>query len=275
MNRLPKPIFSSNSFWGHIVGLPLFVFGLLLLFCPFAFRDSDITFSRYSFHITMIFCIILVVMLVSRLILPLINKRSPMTRIQYFLACLFEMLFAAGFTGLYLWLFARNSKDVYWNEVAYFMFFGYALVYLAVAMIIPYIILFLYNQVTEKEELLDDANKVVQGEKIKFLDERGNVKLIVSQPSILYIQSDENYLRIYYMDEGKITTYLLRSSMKRVEDMCAKNGLVRCHRSYFVNKDRVKVLQKDKEFTYAILDVENAAHIPVSKNYYDQISALL
>ena len=77
------------------------------------------------------------------------------------------------------------------------------------------------------------------------------------------------------MDEGKISTYLLRSSMKRVEDMCAKNGLIRCHRSYFVNKNRVEVLQKEKDFTYAVLDVPNAARIPVSKNYYDQISAML
>ena len=268
MNKLPKQIFSSNSFWGHTVGLPLFVFGLLLLFCPFAFKDYEITFSRYSFHITMTFCILLVVMLISRLIMPAINRRSPMTRIQYFLGCLFEILFASGFVGLYLWLFAKNGQ-------AYFVFFGYVMVYLSVAMIIPYIILFLYNQVTEKEEMLDDASRIVQGEKIRFLDERGNVKLIVSQSSILYIQSDENYLRIYYIDDGKINTYLLRSSMKRIEEMCAKNGLIRCHRSYFVNKDRVKVLQKDKEFTYAILDVENAAHIPVSKNYYDQISVLL
>lgn len=268
MNQLPKHIFSPNSFWGHIVGLPLFVFGLFLLFCPFAFKNFDITFSKYSFHITMAFCIILVVMLIARLIMTFINKKKPMTRLQYFLGCLFEVLFSSGFTGLYLWLFAKKSE-------AYFVFFGYSLVYLSVAMIIPYIILFLYFQVTEKEELLTDSSRLVQGEKIKFMDERGNVKLIVSQASILYIQSDENYLRIYYLDDGKINNYLLRSSMKRIEDMCTKNGLVRCHRSYFVNKERVQVLQKEKEFTYAVLDVPNAAHIPVSKNYYDQILAML
>ena len=191
MNKLPKHIFSSNGFWGHVIGLPLFVLGLLLLFCPFAFKNYDISFGRYSFHIVMVFCIILGVMLVSRLIMPTINRKSPMTRIQYFLGCLFEMLFSAGFTGLYLWLFAKKSE-------AYFVFFGYSLVYLAVAMIIPYIILFLYNQVTEKEELLNDASRMAQGDKIRFVDERGNVKLIVSQSSVLYIQSDENYLRIYF-----------------------------------------------------------------------------
>ena len=51
MNQPPKHIFTSNGFWGHLIVVPLFVIGLLLLFCPFAFKDYDITFSRYSFHI--------------------------------------------------------------------------------------------------------------------------------------------------------------------------------------------------------------------------------
>ena len=273
MNQPPKNIFSLTGFWAHLVGLPLFVLGLLLLFCPYGFRNFGnqilaTNFSRYSFHITMTFCIVLLVMLISRLATHFIHKSTPFTRTQYLLLCAAEMVFSSGFTGLYLWLFTGRHE-------AYFMFFGYALVYLAVAMAIPYIIIYQYFSLQEKEEQIVDADRVAQGEKIRFLDERGNIKLIVSQPSILYIQSEENYLRIYYLDEGKLSTYLLRSSMKRIEETCAKNGLVRCHRSYFVNKNRVKVLQKDKEFTYAILDVPNTAHIPVSKNYYDQVSAIL
>ena len=268
MNQIPKNLFSKNGFWSHLVGLPLFVIALLLLFCPFAFKDYPITFSRYSFHITMIFSIIILVMLISRLVQIFINKKNPLTQMQYYLACLFEILFSVGFSSLYLWLFMKK-------ELAYFLFFGYSLVYLSVAMIIPYVILFLHFQVQDKDMQIDETGKASRGEKIRFMDERGNVKLIVSQISILYIQSDENYLRIYYLDEGKINNYLLRSSMKRIEEMCAKNGLIRCHRSYFVNKEHVQVLQKDKEFTYAILDVPNAAHIPVSKNYYDQILAML
>ena len=234
MNQLPKNIFSNQGFWGHLIGLPLFVIALLLLFCPFAFRDYPISFSRYSFHITMVVSIILVVMLISRIALHFVNKKNPLTRMQYYLACLFEILFSAGFSALYLWLFVKK-------EQAYFLFFGYSLVYLAVAMIIPYIILFLHYQVQDKNTQLVEAGKNSQGEKIRFLDERGNVKLIVSQISILYIQSDENYLRIYYLDEGKTNSYLLRSSMKRIEDLCAKNGLIRCHRSYFVRSEERRV----------------------------------
>ena len=268
MKHLPKNIFSLNAFWGHLIGIPLFALGLLLLFCPFAFKNYDITFSRYSFHIVMVFCIVLGVLLLSRLPMMFISRKYQINQRIYLFLCLFEVVFSSGFTALYLWLFSDKHE-------AYFMFFGYSFVYLAMAMIVPYIILFQHFTILEKEEALEDAGRLSLGEKIRFVDERGNVKLIVSQASILYIQSDENYLRIYYMDEGKINNYLLRSSMKRIEEMCAKNGLIRCHRSYFVNKNRVEVLQKEKDFTYAVLDVPNAAHIPVSKNYYDQIAAIL
>lgn len=268
MKQPPKNIFSLNAFWDHAIGIPLFALGLLLLFCPFAFKGYVSAFGRYSFHIVMIFCIILGVLLATRIPMIFISRKRMPTQRQYWFLCLFEVLFASGFSALYLWLMTHKAD-------AYFMFFGYSMVYLAMAMVIPYLILYQHFTILEKEEAIDNAGRLAFGEKVRFLDERGNVRLIVAQASILYIQSDENYLRIYYLDEGKITNYLLRSSMKRIEELCSKNGLVRCHRSYFVNKNRVEVLQKEKDFTYAVLDVPNAARIPVSKNYYDQILAML
>lgn len=268
MKQSPKNIFSLNAFWGHIIGIPLFALGLLLLFCPFAFKDYDVSFGRYSFHIVMIFCIILGVLLIVRLPLHFISRKRMPSQRQYWFICFFEVVFSAGFTALYLWLVTKRID-------AYFMYFGYSLVYLAMAMVTPYLILYQHFTILEKEDEISNADQLAYGEKIRFIDERGNVRLIVSQASVLYIQSDENYLRIHYLEDGKINTYLLRSSMKRVESMCAKYGLIRCHRSYFINKNRVQLLQKEKDFTYAVLDVSNVARIPVSKNYIDQVSAIL
>ena len=98
---------------------------------------------------------------------------------------------------------------------------------------------------------------------------------MVACDAVLYVQSDENYLKICYLEYGEMKFYSLRNTMKRVEETCLKGGLVRCHRSYFVNSARVQALQKDKEFTYAVLDVPNAHRVPVSKNYYDSLAALL
>lgn len=267
MNEISNNIFITKNFWRHVIGVPLFVFGFFLLFCPYSFKHFEITFADYSFHVTMVFCIVLLVVAATRVVLRLIHKRFKFNLIQYFVACFLEIAIAAAFSALYLWLCTRNR--------AYFEYFAYFLVYLTVAMGLPDLLFLLYTMLGDTKKKMSEEVDKGPDDKIKFLDERDNVKFVVALDSILYIQSEENYLKIFYLNDNKVSSYLLRSSMKKVEEMCAKNGLIRCHRSYFVNKTRVKLMQKEKDFTYAVLDVPNTAHIPVSKNYYDQVSAIL
>ncbi|MGC3979494.1 MAG: LytTR family transcriptional regulator DNA-binding domain-containing protein [Paludibacteraceae bacterium] len=49
-----------------------------------------------------------------------------------------------------------------------------------------------------------------------------------------------------------------------------ETSLVRCHRSYIINLDKVKVLRKTKAGIFLELDVENTPDIPVSKTYYEK-----
>ena len=268
MDTVPKNFFRPLGFFAHIIGIPVFVLGSFLLFWPAGFRDLDITFSEYSFHMTMIACIILVVMLIAKIVMMVLCGKNDTTWTQYYLCTFSEIIFSTGFSALYLWLMSHKAQ-------AYFWFFGYSLLYLTILITIPYIIINLYFIGVEKDELLQHAANANPSEKIKFMDERGNVKILIAPEVVLYIQSDENYLKICYLEDDKMTFYTLRNSMKKIEELCSRNGLVRCHRSYFVNKGHVKVLQKDKDFTYAVLDVPSAAHIPVSKNYIDQVSAIL
>ncbi len=46
--------------------------------------------------------------------------------------------------------------------------------------------------------------------------------------------------------------------------------LVRCHRSYIVNIDKVKILKKIKGGLVLELDAESTPDIPVSKTYYEE-----
>ena len=61
MTALTKEYATRNGILSHVFGIPLFVFGMLLLFSPTSFDRFSIDFSRYSFHVTMILCIVLVV----------------------------------------------------------------------------------------------------------------------------------------------------------------------------------------------------------------------
>ena len=71
---LPKEYASKKGFVFHAVGVPLFVFGMLLLFMPSSFARFPLPYPRYTFHVTMLFCIVLVLMLVSRFLFMLTGR---------------------------------------------------------------------------------------------------------------------------------------------------------------------------------------------------------
>ena len=99
---------------------------------------------------------------------------------------------------------------------------------------------------------------------------------MVSSDAILYIQSEENYVRIIHLDNGRVREFTLRSSMRALEELLQRHGLVRCHRSYFINPDRVEMLRKDANgYFQARLDREGIEPIPVSKRYYEAVTARL
>ena len=96
-------------------------------------------------------------------------------------------------------------------------------------------------------------------------------KQLMKETKLLSLRFHLNYL-----EHSKARNYVLRSSMKALEEVCLENGLVRCHRSYFVNPQHIKTLRKEQEgVVYAELDASELQHVPVSKRYMDALSALL
>lgn len=269
MTALPKEYATRKGLFYHVFGVPLFVFGMLLLFSPTSFDRFSIPFSRYSFHVTMVLCIVLVLMAITRLMFLIFNRKRPSIPWgKSLMLCALEVVLVSGFSALYFWLMSGKAE-------AYFWFFGLSLVCFFVLMLVPYVVIDLYFMLLAKDDLISNKSRDAAKEKIRFMDERDNLKLVVAAESVLYVQSDENYVKVCYLEDGEIKFCSIRNTMKRVEETCVRGGLIRCHRSYFVNSARVQSLQKDKEFTYAMLDVANASRVPVSKNYYDQLAALM
>ena len=70
--------------------------------------------------------------------------------------------------------------------------------------------------------------------------------------------------------------YSLRQSMRGIEGLMQKHGIIRCQRSYFVNPRHVTVLRRDKEgMIQAELDTTPGRQVPVSPKYYEQLSKML
>lgn len=106
---------------------------------------------------------------------------------------------------------------------------------------------------------------------IPFYDEKAVLKFSVKKENLLYIESTENYVSICYLNKGKISKYLLRDTMKKMEESFAGTEIIRCHRSYMVNFEKVKVIRKEKDGLMLELDEPLQTDIPVSKTYVENV----
>jgi DNA-binding LytR/AlgR family response regulator len=145
-------------------------------------------------------------------------------------------------------------------------------------LLLPYSISWLYFSWREKNRLLENISKaepeteVQKRNVIAFTDEKGDLKLSIALENLLYIDSADNYATIHYMNKSKLSHYLIRNTLKWMEENLTNDrSLVRCHRSYIVNLDKVKVLRKTKEGIFLEMDALNTPDIPVSKTYYEKV----
>ena len=103
---------------------------------------------------------------------------------------------------------------------------------------------------------------------ITLTDNEGGMKLSVRLNNIYYIESDDNYIKVWYQDyTGSIKQYMLRCRLKTVEESFEGSDLVRCHRKYIINMAKVQVLHKEKDGYYADLGIDSIGDVPVSKTY--------
>jgi DNA-binding LytR/AlgR family response regulator len=51
--------------------------------------------------------------------------------------------------------------------------------------------------------------------------------------------------------------------------------MVRCHRSYIVNINKIRFLEEERRLHYLALDDDSIRRIPVSKSYYNTLVAII
>lgn len=144
-------------------------------------------------------------------------------------------------------------------------------------LLLPYSISWLYFSWVDKKNKLEKLeSEEASSEQIKkgmiiFNDEKGEFKLSVQSDQLLFLESADNYVKIHYSNKGKLIHFMLRNTLKNMEENLINTSLIRCHRSYVVNFDKVKVLRKEKDGLFLALDEERVPDIPVSKTYTEKV----
>ena len=268
MNRTLAKIVSLPGTVIHSLVIPLFAFLFTLYYQPMMEYDIlSMPHSSFAFNVTILFCIVLGSVLLSRFSLYALGRYRSISGKYYILWCAGELMLTALFSSLYIVLMSRG-------KLAFFETAGMAYLSLLATSVYPYVILWLCF-----ERHLRNIDQPLSGDEnslIRFYDEYKKLRLVIADEAVIFIKCEDNYVQIHYLDRNKTKKFILRSSMRALEEDLLKHGLVRCHRSYFINPSYIKIVHRDEAgLLVAELELDGFESIPISRKYQDEITRLL
>ena len=277
--QLPDYFRGKNQLIYTVTFAALFSIVFLLLSLPFSHNSWMALGNSRFFAFTVLFATgSLLMVALSKFVMYKTRNILRMTFLGYILWCIAEVVVIC----LAYSFITVPITGIGWEQFPETL--GNALLYGTISLIIPYILAGMYFAIQDKNQtirLMNYGNVVLDEnvlpsklEKITLFDNSGDLKLCVSASNLFYIESDDNYIKVWYSDsKGDLKRYMLRCRLKTVEESFRGSSLVRCHRKYIVNMDKVKVLRKEKEGYELDLDNDTIPQIPITKTYEKNVLA--
>ena len=276
---LPDYFRGKNQLIYTVTFAALFSIVFLLLSLPFSHNSWMALGNSRFFVFTVLFATgSLLLVVISRFLMYKTRNVIKMTFLGYIIWCLVEVIVICLAYSFITVPITRIGWDQFPKTL------GNALLYGTISLIIPYILAGMYFAIQDKNQtirlmnygnvVLDENVQPSKLEKITLFDNSGDLKLCVSASNLYYIESDDNYIIVWYSDSGgDLKRYMLRCRLKTVEESFMGSSLVRCHRKYIVNMDKVKVLRKERDGYELDLDNDAIAPIPITKTYEKNVLA--
>ena len=148
--------------------------------------------------------------------------------------------------------------------------FLFSLKYTILGICLPYsfgiLIIYYRKQNEEIKQLQTSVAKPSENKLISFRDENGKIRFSALTKDLLFLESTDNYVSVYYLSENKVKRLLLRNTLKNLEEELKNHGIMRCHRSFMVNTQNIEFMKKSgKKLILTMKQFDN--NIPVSQKY--------
>ncbi len=270
---IPRYLLTKRSLTIMVTSAAAFAFLFIIIYKPFNVEHwAEV--SRFVF----VACVLGIVLLgmsiaaISRIIMCYYAKKNTITYLKYIVWVFVELvLMSVAFT------ICSTLTGVQLDIVEAF---EKSLLNTSLILLIPYIVcitaLTLQDRNERLREIEDDYDKAMQERAetkniISFYDERGELQFSVTKENLLYVESADNYINIWYMKGSMPKKLILRNTLKRTAELLIDTHVMRCHRGYMVNMEQVKVLRREKGYFFLELGIEGVKDIPVSKTYGDAV----
>lgn len=120
------------------------------------------------------------------------------------------------------------------------------------------------NRATQFLQLLKLQHELEPDAGAALLIKTGNKRILIRRHSITHVQAMKDYV-ILYCDNDK---YVIRSTMKEIEELLGSRDFIRVHKSFVVARDKISAYASNRiEF--------NGFEVPVGRKYKNQVEELL
>lgn len=269
-NAIPAFLVTKKNITKTILFTAAFALAFINFYSPFGvnywFHVNKIQLFLYS---SLVILTGVLVIVFSRIIMYRYSRKKEIAYYQYFIWVLAEILSMAAFYSLFV-------KYILHDERLFYDIYKVTVKNTALILLLPYAILWLYFSWKEKSELINELsdNNIPspKGKKmISFYDEKGTLRFSVLMDNLLYMEASDNYVIIHYSDNKKISKYVIRNTLKKLEQTINSDNIIRSHRSFLINFDKVRIMRREKEGVFLELDTEKDIQLPVSKTYVPEV----
>jgi len=245
----------------------------ILIFKPFESRtwaDSDMQYIRW---VTVVVFVAMSVISVSRTVMYYYAQKRDISYIAYAAWILCELSMMALIYSVFPFVILPEYAEA--HGLTFFTMFKEAMLDTAFILLIPYTIVYLVINLQEKnreiQKLTQNTRSEMQPNMFNFYDDKGDLKLSVKPEMVFYIEAADNYVEVHYMSNGKKQTALIRNSLKNIAWSFGDKDLMRCHRSYIANLNKVQLLRRVDGELMLDFGEEAIPNVPVSRGYAKQV----
>ena len=286
MTPIPSFIYKKKNQITMVLFVPLFALLFILIYKPLDFDTLDEKLLPwlnipYDLKITLLSIVIVLVGMavaaVSRMIMTTYAKRHPLSYVKYIAWVALEILIMVTIYTAATYFLIDLSGGATISSI-----FRNTLSKAILILLIPYVISYIYfiwqERVGELKAIrkrLEEDENALQKAYIQICDEKGKMQLSVRREKLIVIESADNYVCVWYLNGDQPKRVMVRTTLKQIASQLADTHVLRCHRSYMVNLDHIKVLRREKEGIFVEFGIEGIPDIPISKTYAESITRWL
>ncbi len=286
--KAPRFLLESRTLAGSVIAIVLFSILFMVIYGPYSstswltlmadtHQGTELLLQFHAAMASVAFYLVAIAFLVlSKVVLYHIGRKFQLYNMHLVAWIGGEVVMISFIYTVFTALFNLADPDMF------LPIWGRSIMVLSFIIVVPYIICLQQATNRHQQQLLDRLGMNVVNDKaedtdpklIHLVDSTGRLKMSISIDSLYYVESQDNYVKIYYDSDGKLCNYMLRSTTKAIETRFG-DWLIRCHRGYLVNKNKIRIFRNDRDGMYIRLMHDNIRQIPVSKSYASNIQRII